>query len=77
MTHLSSRDLTSPPSNHGPTEVPAGHVYILGDHRDRSNDSRFFGPVPINRVKGRALIMYWSKDPQTGYRWDRIFDSVD
>ena len=71
-----SRDLTSPPSNHGPTEVPAGHVYILGDHRDRSNDSRFFGPVPVNRVKGRALVMYWSTDPHTGYRWDRIFDSV-
>ncbi len=76
LTYRISRDLTSPPSNHGPTEIPEDHVYILGDHRDRSNDSRFFGPVPINRVKGRALVMYWSTDPHSGYRWDRIFDSV-
>ena len=56
--------------------MPEGYIYILGDHRDRSNDSRFFGPVPINRVKGHALVMYWSTDPNSGYRWDRIFDSV-
>jgi signal peptidase I len=37
--------------------VPAGQVYLLGDHRDRSNDSRSFGPVPVNRLRGRVLLI--------------------
>jgi signal peptidase I len=37
------------------TEVPPGHIFVMGDHRDRSNDSRTFGPVPITRIRGRVL----------------------
>jgi len=44
----------------GPRRVPAGHVFALGDNRDSSNDSRFWGPVPTSYVKGRALFVYWS-----------------
>ncbi|MBW2464253.1 MAG: signal peptidase I [Deltaproteobacteria bacterium] len=77
-TYRTSREMGggSADSQEGHITVPPGHVFILGDHRDRSNDSRFFGTVPINRIKGRALMMYWSTDPLRGYRWDRIFDSV-
>lgn len=41
-------------------EVPAGHVFCMGDNRDNSHDSRFWGPLPVHLVKGRALFIYWS-----------------
>ena len=44
----------------GPQTVPAGQLLVLGDNRDNSRDSRFWGFLPIDQVKGRALIVYWS-----------------
>lgn len=43
----------------GPVEVPAGHVYLLGDNRDESLDSREFGPVPVSDVVGRVDVVAW------------------
>jgi signal peptidase I len=46
--------------NFGPTVVPEGHYFCMGDNRDNSYDSRFWGPLPAHLVKGRALFIYWS-----------------
>jgi signal peptidase I len=48
--------------NWGPRVVPEGHLLVLGDNRDNSRDSRFWGFLPRDQVKGRALIVYWSYD---------------
>lgn len=75
-TWHTSRSRLSVPDSMEPSEVPPNHILVLGDHRDRSNDSRNpqVGMIPASRVKGRALAIYWSND---GYvRWDRIFESV-
>jgi signal peptidase I len=46
-----------------PRVLPPGTFFALGDNRDESRDSRFFGPVPGERVRGRALFVYWSVRP--------------
>jgi len=60
-------------SNFGPFTVPKDHVFVMGDNRDQSYDSRFWGAVPIEDVKGEAMIIYWSWDgPDRWVRWDRL-----
>jgi signal peptidase I len=46
----------------GPYAVPQGHIFAMGDNRDRSYDSRFWGAVPVNDIKGKAFIIYFSFD---------------
>lgn len=57
------QNIASVPSNYPAVVIPEGHVYVLGDHRDRSNDSRFFGTVPAANVVGRYLGTYWQGEP--------------
>lgn len=45
--------------NFGPVKIPPKSYFVLGDNRDRSFDSRFWGPLPDNYLKGRALLLYW------------------
>ncbi len=46
--------------NFGPVQVPAGHYFMMGDNRDDSADSRYFGFLPRDHVVGRPLIVFWS-----------------
>ncbi len=58
-----------------PQIVPPGTVWLAGDHRDHSADSRVFGPVPVGRIKGRAWLALASWGPR-GPRWGRFFTNV-
>jgi len=69
--HINPRD------NFGPYKVPQNSYFVMGDNRDRSLDSRYWGIVPKDHLVGRALILYFSlngkPDNILGYiRWSRI-----
>ena len=73
-------------SRYGPVTVPADHYFMMGDNRDNSQDSRYWGFLPAHYVKGRALTIYWSFEAQpgtnpvtglfTGTRWSRILHQI-
>lgn len=70
-----------PRDNMGPIVIPPGHIYMLGDNRDNSHDSRFWGPLEVNRVRGKAMFIYFSVDTQRGLipphlRLSRIGDLI-
>jgi signal peptidase I len=102
VTHLTHQDPRLPPSNFPagglslsgfrpePVKIPPGHYFVMGDNRDNSRDSRFWGFVPYELIKGRALVIWWSRDPGRGglspagvvdwfksIRWRRFFQRVE
>lgn len=71
------------PENYGPVTVPAGHLFAMGDNRNNSSDSRYWGFLPRENIVGQALIIYWSWDNQVPLykifkkiRWARIGDLI-
>jgi len=65
---------------YGPGTVPANQYFMMGDNRDNSQDSRFWGFLPAHYVKGQALFIYFSVEENaslvSGIRWGRIFGRV-
>ncbi|HEX7079020.1 MAG TPA: signal peptidase I [Candidatus Eisenbacteria bacterium] len=68
---------TNQRDNFGPLVVPRGHIFMMGDNRDNSHDSRFWGALPRDLVKGKAMFLYWSWDADRRLpRLDRLFRPV-
>ncbi len=59
------------------TKIPEGEYFMMGDNRDHSNDSRFWGTVPYSLIEGKPWFIYFSWDKDYKIRWDRMGHFVD
>ena len=68
--HRNPRGLNADQDNYPPTRIPPDSLFCMGDNRDNSKDSRSWGFVPRDYVKGRAFMIWWSYD-EDSYAWQR------
>ena len=72
-TETPQNDRFVPRDDFGPVVVPPKHLFMMGDNRENSQDSRFWGFLNINKVKGKALMIYWSWNAVDSWvRFDRF-----
>lgn len=78
VLHCAPRLRSRPFYEYGPVTVPEHMLFMMGDNRDRSSDSRFWGFVPVSHLKGTAMFIHLPLDPEHHYmpRWDRFFKRV-
>jgi signal peptidase I len=87
--YLSPPDEEGPPDfdvrvQYGPVTVPEGHYFMMGDNRDNSQDSRYWGFLPRDYIKGKALFVYFSFGDESrgtaslvsNIRWNRILHQI-
>ncbi len=71
-------------SDFGPVIVPPQQVFVLGDNRDSSDDSRYWGSVPVKNIEGQIVLVWlsldwlnrWGTDQMPQVRWSRVFQAV-
>ena len=72
-TEMPQNDRFVPRDDFGPVIVPPKHLFMMGDNRENSQDSRFWGFLNIDKVKGKALVIYWSWNTIDNWvRFDRF-----
>ena len=72
-TESSSDSSLVPRDDFGPILVPDNHLFMMGDNRENSQDSRYWGFLDINKVRGKALMIYWSWNQlESWVRFDRF-----
>jgi signal peptidase I len=80
VIHIDPRILpreVSQRDNFGPITVPKGYLFMMGDNRDNSHDSRFWGPLAVGLIKGKAMIRYFSWDGEhSSIRFNRMFQPI-
>lgn len=81
VIYLKGKEATEKGSYLPVAKVPQGRVFVMGDNRDNSQDSRFWGYVPIENIAGRAFIIHWSWDWDSEgildkVRWKRILTII-
>jgi signal peptidase I len=83
-THLVIKNRSDQSDSFGPVVVPPGHIFVLGDNRDSSDDSRYWGTVPARNLEGRVVMIWmsfdwinrWGNERYPSVRWDRVFQAV-
>ncbi len=77
-TDLTLSSSVSPRDNMPKTEIPSGKYFLMGDNRDNSSDSRFWGFVDGSTIKGKVIYTYWSWDSKNSkVRWSRIGKDIE